>query len=69
MALCKKFDEIYEYGKLLREKGGALTRQIFKGAVKIVEVKKPKKARVFTNLSKFDPKVQKFSPQIISKFD
>jgi len=29
MALCKKFDEIYEYGKLLIEKGGALTRQIF----------------------------------------
>ena len=29
MALCKKFREIYEYGKLLREKGGALTRQIY----------------------------------------
>ena len=29
MALCKKFDEIYEYGKLLREKGDALTRQIY----------------------------------------
>ncbi|WP_103595923.1 hypothetical protein [Campylobacter concisus] len=29
MALCKKFDEIYEYGKLLREKGGALARQIY----------------------------------------
>ena len=29
MALCKKFGEIYEYGKLLREKGGALTRQIY----------------------------------------
>ncbi|MBE9851115.1 hypothetical protein G6W42_00450 [Campylobacter concisus] len=29
MALCKKFGEIYEYGKLLREKGGALARQIY----------------------------------------
>ncbi|QPH91006.1 hypothetical protein [Campylobacter concisus] len=29
MALCKKFGEIYEYGKLLREKGGALVRQIY----------------------------------------
>lgn len=29
MALCKKFGEIYEYGKLIREKSGALTRQIY----------------------------------------
>ena len=29
MALCKKFDEIYEYGKPFREKSGALARQIY----------------------------------------
>ncbi|ERJ21374.1 hypothetical protein UNSW1_43 [Campylobacter concisus UNSW1] len=34
VALCKKFDEIYEYGKLLREKGGALARQIYQSCCK-----------------------------------
>ncbi|WP_459877627.1 hypothetical protein [Campylobacter concisus] len=48
MALCKKFDEIYEYGKLLREKKALLWQGKFiKGAVKIVEVKIAKQGKSF----------------------
>ena len=48
MALCKKFDEIYEYGKLLREKKALLWQGKFiKGAVKIVEVKIAKQDKSF----------------------
>ena len=57
MALCKKFGEIYEYGKLLRKKVVLWQGKFIKGAVKIVEVKIAKQARVFANLNKFDPKV------------
>ncbi|WP_181000214.1 hypothetical protein [Campylobacter concisus] len=48
MALCKKFDEIHEYGKLLREKRAVLWQDKFiKGAVKIVEVKIAKQGKSF----------------------
>ena len=45
-------------------------RQIYQSCPeKSLKSKQPNKTRVFTNLSKFDPKVQKFSPQIRYKFD
>jgi len=48
MALCKKFDEIYECGKLLREKREVLWQGKFiKAAVKIFEVKIAKQGKSF----------------------
>ena len=48
MALCKKFYEIYEYDKLLREKRAVLWQGKFiKDAVKIVEVKIAKQDNSF----------------------
>ena len=48
MALCKKFEEMYEYGKLLREKKVVLWQGKFiKAARKIVEVKIAKQGKSF----------------------
>lgn len=47
MALCKKFGEIYEYGKLLRKKVVLWQGKFIKGAVKIVEVKIAKQGKSF----------------------